>query len=98
MRKGFSIIFTFILIFSSFIPHFVYGAEYDLSVSNWRFTCFHKWCEGGALSLFGIIFEISAFFLFSGVSPKIIILAGPGYYAALAGSLTAISSRWAGQL
>ena len=51
--------------------------------------------KGGALGLFGVILEIAAFSLFSGFSPQLIIFAGPGYYAALAGSITAIASKWA---
>ena len=51
--------------------------------------------KGGALGLVGVVLEIAAFSLFSGFSPQMIIFAGPGYYAALAGSITAIASKWA---
>lgn len=51
--------------------------------------------KGGALGLVGVVLEIAAFSLFSGFSPQMIIFAGPGYYAALAGSITVIASKWA---
>jgi len=51
--------------------------------------------KGGAVGLVGVIFEVAAFSLFSGFSPQMIIFAGPGYYAALSGSITAIVSKWA---
>ena len=51
--------------------------------------------KGGAIGFIGVIIEIAAFSLFSGVSLQMIIFAGPGYYAALAGSITAIASKWA---
>jgi hypothetical protein len=51
--------------------------------------------KGGAVGLVGVIFEVAAFSLFSGFSPQMIIFAGPGYYAALSGSITAIASKWA---
>ena len=51
--------------------------------------------KGGAVGLVGVILEVAAFSLFSGFSPQMIIFAGPGYYVALAGSITAIASKWA---
>ena len=57
-------------------------------------VCFASGKRGGIIGLLGVTVEVIAFSLFGGFSPQMLIFAGPGFYAALSGSLTAIISKW----
>ncbi len=74
---------AYILIITGFV-FLILGAIYS----------FAKGKKGGILGIIGIGMEIAAFSLLAGsFSPLALLLGGPGYYAACAGSITAILSR-----
>ena len=56
--------------------------------------CFRKGATGPIVGIAGVVMEIAAFSLFTGVSPLTFISGGPGYHMAATGSLTALLSRW----